>query len=667
MSIRKCADLGPEGVNTPGANGAPGNQYDYRFTVPAYQDPDTGQTVTQPNVHFFQQTDTKWVRLWANWNYLVPASGQPNVDRFKSLDGQIKAARDNGLNVILVTSTFPQWANGSSNQYQVPSNVGAGSAWSWWIYDLLNRYRPGGTGGYTGAGTTIQLLEICNEPNYEMQPAPGVDMITTVATMMETAQAVSQIWDHSVFLGAPATSDTTNTDKVHAYDFTLGLLYRLQTDDFRAHSRFVWTHHNYNDVEHRLDTTNPVTGSSKQVNQVRGLLQGTWTGYSEGNGPQVFVTEGGARLNALSGTLADRKASQQQLVDLQLDELAGNVNVGMTDNYLVFDAVTGSYGYSGLMDPYGGSGTPSKRPAYKNPGWSSQPSQGAPSQIPPTWEAHEGPYKYDPAVLSRASNHLEYFGVGSDNAIWHAWWDGSGWNGPQSLGGYCITGPAAISRSNAAMDVFVRSSDNQIWTTYWTPTTGWPGGWAPLGGTGSNAPGACSQNTGHMEVFVRGTDNQVYRRAWSSTSGWGAGWTTLGGAASSAPAAVSRKNGRMDVFVLSGTNLWTTWYTSSAGWAGGWAPLGAPPVTGGCASSPAAASWSATRADVFVKDANGKLWRRFCDEVTDGSGNVKWSAWEPVWGSSVASAPAVVSRHTAGAYDLVARRSDDVMLHNWQA
>jgi hypothetical protein len=320
------------------------------------------------------------------------------------------------------------------------------------------------------------------------------------------------------------------------------------------------------------------------------------------------------------------------------------------------------FGYSGLIDFYTGSGKPKNRPAYATPGWSSQPSRGAPNQIGPSWEDQGASYSLDPAVLSRASNHVEFFARGTDGQMWHKYWDGASWNGPGVLGGACSTGPGVAARSSSQMDVFVVATDSQIWTTWWTAASGWAGGWAPMGGIGTSAPAACSQSAGHMEVFVRSTDNGIWHKWWSTAGGWAGGWAPLGGSASSAPAAVSRVNGRMDVFVLSGNQLYTTWYDAATGWAGGWASLGAPPS--GCASSPAAACWGGIRVDVFVRANDGKLWRRFYEQRTDGS-KWQWSGWEPVYGATVDSAAAVVSR-VPGQYDLFARRGVNIV-HNWQA
>jgi Repeat of unknown function (DUF346) len=63
------------------------------------------------------------------------------------------------------------------------------------------------------------------------------------------------------------------------------------------------------------------------------------------------------------------------------------------------------------------------------------------------------------------------FARGDDDGLWHMWWDGSGWNGWEPLGGVLTSDPAAVSWSEDRIDVFARGSDNAIWHLYYE------GGW----------------------------------------------------------------------------------------------------------------------------------------------------------------------------------------------
>jgi hypothetical protein len=51
------------------------------------------------------------VRLWAWWKWMEPSPG--SID-FSNLDNHVYAARARGLNIVLVFTSIPPWANGSS-------------------------------------------------------------------------------------------------------------------------------------------------------------------------------------------------------------------------------------------------------------------------------------------------------------------------------------------------------------------------------------------------------------------------------------------------------------------------------------------------------------------------------------------------------------------------
>jgi hypothetical protein len=645
MSIRKSVDMGPKGVGSAGPGGGVSNEQDYRFTAQDGTD----------NRNFYPETNTSWVRFWANWPQIQPSSAPPGGspgsqehNRLLSLDQQITAARANGRLVILVSWQYPSWAGGN-NGNTMPTDFGPSSPWANWTRFLYQRYRPGGS----VAGADIQILEICNEPNYGQPQAPaGLPTVwRRVAQMFQRAQAIGLDYGHSIHLAGPGTADTTSSSStITPYStFTDNVLNELSSVGFAGHSRFIWSHHNYRDVE---------VGYSNRAVAVRTKLQGRWTGYAEGNYPMLFITEGGARLNQIKsdyfpqgGSTTEFEAKQRDLVKANLDRLDPLAGIGMAANYLFFDDSQFSPGYSGLIRPYFG-GAVVRRPAFGSPGWSSYASRGVPMRVGDAWSDLGQWYQLDPAILSMRQNQLEWFAIGGDGAVWHRWrYDGGGWGGPESLGGSCATGPAATSRADGVMDVFVVGTDSQMWTTWFNSSSGWAGGWAPLGGTCTSAPAVLSRDPGHLEVFVRSTDNQIWNKWWTASGGWAGGWAPLGGSASSAPAAVSRHSERMDIFALSGNQLWTKWWTAAGGWPGGWAPLGAPP--GGCTSSPTACSWSRDRLDVFVRSGDNTIWRRF-------SHFDRWSAWEPVGPTTVSSAPAAVSQHTGGGIDMIARRGNNM-------
>jgi hypothetical protein len=70
------------------------------------------------------------------------------------------------------------------------------------------------------------------------------------------------------------------------------------------------------------------------------------------------------------------------------------------------------------------------------------------------------------------NNRIDVFVRGTDNALWHKWWDGTSWGQPkterwESLGGVLTSGPGASSWAANRLDVFVRGTDNALWHKWW--------------------------------------------------------------------------------------------------------------------------------------------------------------------------------------------------------
>jgi len=51
------------------------------------------------------------------------------------------------------------------------------------------------------------------------------------------------------------------------------------------------------------------------------------------------------------------------------------------------------------------------------------------------WETLGGGIQEEPSCVSWGPNRIDCFARGTDNAMWHRWWDGSAWGGWESLGG----------------------------------------------------------------------------------------------------------------------------------------------------------------------------------------------------------------------------------------
>jgi Repeat of unknown function (DUF346) len=281
-----------------------------------------------------------------------------------------------------------------------------------------------------------------------------------------------------------------------------------------------------------------------------------------------------------------------------------------------------------------GWGTPDGTAAFTySPHWSSWLSEiGAP---PPGIAAGSSP-----AVASWGANRLDVFVRGTDNAIWHAWWDGSTWNYWQSLGPSIVSSPAAVSWGPNRIDLFGVGTDGKLYHQYWNGSTwsAWVSelGAPPPGIASGSAPAVASWGASHLDVFVRGADNAIWQATWNG-SAW-SGWTSLGGTITSSPAAVSWGSGRIDLFGIgSGGVVYHKYYSGS--WSGWLSEIGAPPPGIASGSSPAVSSWGANRLDVFVRGADNAIWHAWWDGTN----------WSNLWesrGPAITSSPAAASWST---------------------
>ena len=348
--LRKLLDIGPGGVISPGS------AQDLRSpATPAY----------------FADTDTRWIRMWADWPSLQPHPDRapddalsPGRAKLRALDEQIALANALGIRVLLMPYRFPPGPTGPRTRGPArgagrrPSTVSPptptgrtahGRASSRSCY---GRYHAG-----RESGPHVDGFELVNEPNLQLWPQSGI--AREVARLIKTAQAISARRAHSTMLYAPSISDddAPTSERYTRWDeFVPALLDELAAIGYLIHSGQAWSHHNYTDVERRRTATN--------TQAIRALLAGRWAGYAEGRTPTVFVTEGGARLSrmpALYPAEDPRQAQAKCLRDAwarhQRDSGAG-AGVAMFAQYLLYADPNFD---CGLLDPY-----PStvKRPAY---------------------------------------------------------------------------------------------------------------------------------------------------------------------------------------------------------------------------------------------------------------------------------------------------------------
>ncbi|MFE1664459.1 hypothetical protein [Microbacterium sp. P02] len=257
------------------------------------------------------------------------------------------------------------------------------------------------------------------------------------------------------------------------------------------------------------------------------------------------------------------------------------------------------------------------------------------------WESLGGATNTGPGAASWGSGRLDVFAAGTDNAMWHKWFDG-GWHEWESLGGIITSDPAATSWASGRLDVFARGTDNALWHKWFDG--GWHD-WESLGGGLSSGPAAASWGSGRLDVFVRGTDNALWHKWFDGR--WH-DWESLGGGLTSDPAVASWGSGRLDVFVRGTDNaLWHKWFDGR--WHD-WESLG-----GGLSASPGVASWGARRLDVVVRGLDNACWHKWFDGT--------WHDWETLGGGFSSSID--IASWGTNRLDIVGRGLDNAVWHGW--
>ncbi len=231
-------------------------------------------------------------------------------------------------------------------EYELPAEGhGPESAWGHWVAALFDRYVTN-----SDRFGRADYFEVVNEPNLQVWPqrSPTTlsgDVFTqfelegsqltvhkAVAQMMATMDRLSGRCRHRVGLIAPSTSDTDvrtaarrSTIAVPSSwaempdgleHFVPSLLDELDAIGFKAGPKWVWSYHNYNDIE--------LTGD--RVTALRETLRHRWHGRTQDGGPMLFSTEGGIRLvraaarEQLDLANAANAARIRELQALALDE-----------------------------------------------------------------------------------------------------------------------------------------------------------------------------------------------------------------------------------------------------------------------------------------------------------------------------------------------------------
>lgn len=185
-------------------------------------------------------------------------------------------------------------------------------------------------------------------------------------------------------------------------------------------------------------------------------------------------------------------------------------------------------------------------------------------------------------------------------------------------------GPAAVVTSNSGHQaLFWKGTDNNLWEA-WNNGTGWTGAVevsdaAPL----ASAPSVAVTDSGQQIVFWQGTDGLLHEMWWDPGSGWNGPVLVNGHVPLASRPSVMVTAGNQVLFWESlGGQLQETWWNWSSGWNG---PVDVPGDSSMSSAPTAIVAPNGDRTDqaVFWKGSDATLHEEWWDPVTDWNGPVQ--------------------------------------------
>lgn len=269
------------------------------------------------------------------------------------------------------------------------------------------------------------------------------------------------------------------------------------------------------------------------------------------------------------------------------------------------------------------------------------PVAGQVLRIPPTPVFQPQSLRPTSAV-SRSSNSLEVFATDIDGIVWAVRWQAGeyarNWDRWRRLlpdiGGSGVR-VEVVSRDSQKLDIFAIGSDRVAYTAAWEEfrnNSQWQGWWKlPNLALADNAPvTAVSRHPDKLDVFAVGADGGVYTAGWDRNQAnqqW-RGWWRIGdlkAPAGTRISAVARDQNKLDIFVVGGDGKVYTaaWDVNMANqqWRGWWTILDAHVPPGG---SVTAISRHPNKLDVFIVGSNQGA---FTASWEGGVNNSQWSGW----------------------------------------
>lgn len=224
----------------------------------------------------------RWLRTDANWAWIEPREEEWD---WSELDALLPAARDRGLQVVLVLGTMPEWIRppGAEDGYG-PATDDQRAAFAGFAERLAKRY--------TGQ---VSAVEVWNEPNLDQFWAPNPDprnyaeLLRAVYPVLKAASPATR-----VLVGGTGGADTGDIDSVEWYQ-------ALYTEGAGPYFD-VANMHPYQDWRAAAEG-HPDTGEMRKVPQVRAIMKAN----GDSSKP-MYGTEWGAPTSGASGVTEEEQA-----------------------------------------------------------------------------------------------------------------------------------------------------------------------------------------------------------------------------------------------------------------------------------------------------------------------------------------------------------------------
>jgi len=243
-----------------------------------------------------------------------------------------------------------------------------------------------------------------------------------------------------------------------------------------------------------------------------------------------------------------------------------------------------------------------------------------------TWTRLGGTWGTALSAVSRSSSFINVYGVESEGGhLQQSGWaldaDGSAkWLGFVNLGGACFSSPSAVAWNGSREDIFVRGSDNALWHLYWNWNTSWSK-WESLGGIITSPPLTVSAEEGWLDIFVLGMGNSFcwrgFRQVWMS-------WDCISENLTfeSIPSATVIGSKRVDAVGLASDDHTYHKSLTDTSWSTNWDDLGGP-LNG----APVAASFAPNKGSVLGIGMDNDLYIGSWDSLTfNWEGSSTWSS-----------------------------------------